>query len=256
MSTASSGYRWWEFYFVRYAVGTIVGGVVFFFICASSPPLDGLLLGATFEKIDIGLLPVFALYGLAYCYLASAPILVMHACRFGLSERLEVRYNTLLLFAIPGFGFLCLLHCLWQPLSTMLLLAALPAFLVWWMELVLLAKAFAGTTHMLAFYRQLSEKRSEAGSADLVESYRHLREHGNSFMIVVFEVILGILIFTFTRSDPAIGIYMQSAQVVSIFAVIMLLWIAPAASVWLLGTALERRFSGWHPANESSEPGP
>jgi len=40
------------------------------------------------------------------------------------------------------------------------------------------------------FYRNLSLARIAADARDYVESYRHLREHGNAYSIIILEFIL------------------------------------------------------------------
>jgi len=86
------------------------------------------------------------------------------------------------------------------------------------------------------FYRRLAEVRSEAASekdasptpgGEYITSYRHLREHGNAFMIVLLEVIL------------AYALYTSPSETLTV--VILGLWIAPAAMVWFLATGLESR---------------
>jgi len=93
-------FRWWEFYAVRYAMGTVVGAIVFYFLCLATPVLKPLLFEATATpgtvpgatplpsiKLDSVQLTLLAAYGLVYCYIASAPILVFHAGRFLLTLR-------------------------------------------------------------------------------------------------------------------------------------------------------------------------
>src|SRR5271157_846880 len=74
---ADGSVRWWEYYFVRYAMGTIVGGIVCYVLCSSTPILSPLVTH----------LEYLAAFGLVYCYIASAPILVFHAGRFRLNGR-------------------------------------------------------------------------------------------------------------------------------------------------------------------------
>jgi hypothetical protein len=90
-----SSLRWWEFYVVRYAMGTVVGGIVFYLLCRATPHLN-LLLFETIPvagqvsntqslpslQLDAARLTLLAAYGLVFCYVSSAPILVFHAGRF------------------------------------------------------------------------------------------------------------------------------------------------------------------------------
>src|SRR5271157_3260791 len=86
--------RWWEFYAVRYAMGTVVGAVAFSFLCSQRQETQSLLFG-TFASNAISLetprLILLAVYGSIYCYIASAPILVFHASRFLLNPEASKR---------------------------------------------------------------------------------------------------------------------------------------------------------------------
>lgn len=88
---------WWETYVIRYLVGTVVGGAILLFLNASdvSGLKENLLPGITsLKSLDAGILTVIGAVGFAYCYLASAPILVLHASRAVLlnSNRKAVTY--------------------------------------------------------------------------------------------------------------------------------------------------------------------
>lgn len=74
--------RWWEFYGIRYAQGTVVGAMFVYFLFSQNEKLKNILFIPSDPK-DFGMphLILLAIYGLAYCYIASAPILVMHAGR-------------------------------------------------------------------------------------------------------------------------------------------------------------------------------
>lgn len=74
--------RWWEFYAVRYALGTVIGGVIFFFLCSTNPVLQQLIFGANVHTLNAPILILLGAYGLAFCYFASAPVLVLHTTRF------------------------------------------------------------------------------------------------------------------------------------------------------------------------------
>lgn len=74
--------HWWEFYGVRYAQGTVVGALIVFFLFSQNESLKKILFIPSDPK-DFGMphLILLAIYGLAYCYIAIAPILIMHAGR-------------------------------------------------------------------------------------------------------------------------------------------------------------------------------
>ena len=73
--------QWWEFYLVRYLLGTMVGSFISFLLFEHfsgflSEKLKGILdLTKTYNQL------FFLGVGFVFCYISSAPILVMHACR-------------------------------------------------------------------------------------------------------------------------------------------------------------------------------
>src|SRR3546814_1186877 len=90
----SASVRWLEFYSFRYATGSVVGVLVFFFICLINPAMTPLLFGAENGVIDWPRIALFAAYGLAYCYISSAPMLVFHSSRYML-DLSRVSFTTL-----------------------------------------------------------------------------------------------------------------------------------------------------------------
>src|ERR1700687_1356474 len=74
--------RWWEFYGIRYAMGTVIGALVVYLLFSQNSTLRPLLLLPQDPK-DFGgaHLALLAAYGVTYCYLASAPVLILHTCR-------------------------------------------------------------------------------------------------------------------------------------------------------------------------------
>jgi hypothetical protein len=82
-------------------------------------------------------------------------------------------------------------------------------------------------TKAFDYYHDLTKKRAQATAAgkEYIESYRHLREHGNAFFIALLELLLGAALFYSPVS----------------WAVVLMLWITPAAGVWFFGTFLESR---------------
>jgi len=245
----SSSSRWWEFYAVRYGMGTVVGGVVFFFLCNTNPALKPMLFGAEAGKIDSPLLTLLAGYGLAYCYIASAPILVFHAGRFlldvGQSKKTSI-WRVLLIFLPPLVGTAAFFFSRTSTGPMLYFLSsvfAFAAFVLWPQYLTIFLTLFR-TKELLQFYEKLAGKRGTA-EGGLVDSYKHLREHGNSFSIVVLEIVLAIILFAAGNFDVTIGATVAATKDthVLLYVGIILLWILPAALVWLVGTLFEREFS-------------
>jgi hypothetical protein len=240
--------RWWEFYFVRYFVGTAIGAIVILFLIASDGPgvsnqgaLAGVLKTLKPDQFDSGYMWLIVGLGLAYCYVASSPVLVLHATRGSLfSVRRKVNWKSLLGFLSFVFIFSGIQICSffrdllgkgnpWQMQdfyfgATVL---ALITFIFAGQLFLLGLSLFGHETDTFDYYDKLTKKRAAASPAgqEYIESYRHLREHGNAFFIVLFELLLGAALFYSPVS----------------WGVIIMLWIAPAAGVWFLGTFLENR---------------
>jgi len=246
---ADGSVRWWEYYFVRYAMGTIVGGIVCYVLCSSTPILSPLVTH----------LEYLAAFGLVYCYIASAPILVFHAGRFLLKwpNTRGVRWGVLLLFVFGIVGTL-----IWslaphpKQLShfayPLYLVAVFGGVLILALQFLLVCRVLRQTDEMWAFYKSLSGRREIANKGGVIESYRHLREHGNSFFIVFLEVLLGVILVgtnaLFGLADlercsaPPPGTNFLDDRFCGLL-IILVLWITPAVLVWAIATALERKFS-------------
>lgn len=312
--------RWWEFYAVRYAVGTVVGAIIVFLLCSNIPELKPILFettgGKLYEatgvksyeatgvklheetgvklhettggKLDSPSLLLLAGFGLAYCYIASAPILVFHAGRFLLTTdknkcrflrrslcrafclalcagcRPEKSFATYLRRALRAarkpqnttaiwldrvirLALIPLLltlvfYCYFAPTDEATRYLYTLVFLIYslltWTQCRIIFGGLFKPKELLGFYKALDSKR-QRHRGDLVESYKHLREHGNSFAIVVLEIILAMLIYlaAIFPKNPIPGSAMSN------IILILLVWVTPAAFVWLIGTRLERAFS-------------
>jgi hypothetical protein len=83
-----------------------------------------------------------------------------------------------------------------------------------------------------------SELKGEAlWHKEYVETYRHLREHGNSAFIFVLELVLATLIYCVMIPNES------GAKQLSAIGLLFAIWASPAVSVHLVGQFLERRFS-------------
>jgi hypothetical protein len=252
-------------------MGTVVGAIIFCFLCLQRPETQPLLFGifgvtpprvcnavsvcaaACAEaaaavqshsiSLDASRLTLLAVYGLVYCYVASAPILVFHAGRFLIDP--ETTWKSILkgsgicaVFLLVGtFSGRFVAEGEWFAFtaSCLILLLALEAAAVFF--------SVKRSEKLFEFYSKLAERRSEP-KGEIVDSYRHLREHGNSFFIVFLELGLGVVLFEASklgpqdscRPGPVLGI-------VKIYLSVLVLWIFPAVCVWLISTLFERRFS-------------
>ncbi len=240
MSVISALGRWWDYYFLRYFVGTIVGAIIvrslplYCVIYDSLRPGGGTMMNLTSS----------AALGFAYCYIASAPMLTLHVTRAHLFRTTGGDSNS-------GFSFgahwllrafewwcgvatlvaLCTAWLWYKGYSHSLLAAAsVLAFLaVFAPQIAMLAKArFDKFAVVTDFYRKLSQRRSvqEPNISEYKESYRHIREHGNAYAIVILELALAVIAASLQKAWEA--------------GLLVALWLLPAAYCWLVATILER----------------
>jgi|GEM_PF-2309542 len=233
--------QWWEFYAVRYAQGTVVGAVIIFFLFSQNPILERLLLLPE-ENRDFGMahLILLAVYGLAYCYIASAPVLVMHAWRGMLfkstvnSEPIKRslwRVMELLIFFVIIYLIVALfimegmLSILIVPVIPFMITVSLQLFCLWKLLLfenvVFLLKKIPILKKIedmspgyywertVNYYVSVARKRKELEESSYIESYKHIREHGNAFLIVFFQIVLGLAIFSVTTFEGVASVPIQ-----------------------------------------------
>jgi hypothetical protein len=188
-SNEVSSSRWWEFYAVRYAMGTVVGAVVFYFLCCSTPVLRPLVFGAgpadanavpvVPVKLDTVQLALLVAYGLVYCYIASAPILVFHATRFLLNFDVGYRIwcRRLLCYGAPPLVAGCIVYFktrglglferLFFPATSFLFI------LIVWLEYCVVLLTLLNGKRLYEFYERLADRRQEA-KGGITDSYKHL----------------------------------------------------------------------------------
>lgn len=235
---------------MRYALGTVIGGVIFFFLCNTNPVLRQLIFGANAQTLTAPLLLLLGAYGLAFCYFASAPVLVLHTARFFLSthfvtKRLWLHLSVML--AIP-LALTVIFFCATKTTGSARWLYTFVLFIgsfIIWIQYVLIGVALKCNFELYTFYINLASRR-RAAIGDIVGSYRHLREHGNAFLIVLCEIVLAILLYIWGNFYPAINHTppAQNELYVIPYLLIILVWVVPAALVWVVASLIERRFSG------------
>lgn len=228
--------KWWEYYVVRYFVGTVVGALlVAFLITESGSPFAGhaSIIGSSAEANFLGVSLTAAL-GFAFCYIASSPILTLHTARahMRLSASQTSKLALFLKLMIPAFITVGVFwYFLPRAISVSLGLVIGTQF-----GFILLAIS-TNFSVIEFFYRELAIARAEAtpekdqkptAGIEYVTSYRHLREHGNAFMIVILE---GVLAYALAHTPS-----------LSCASVVLAIWLLPATFAWLAGTVLEIRF--------------
>lgn len=233
---SGSNNRWWEFYFVRYFVGTVVGGAIILFLNTSEiSSLQNLIIpGVTnVSKLDAQHLFLLAAMGLAYCYISSAPILVLHASRGAFLTHDTKVYNWIFYGALLVIGAVAVAFYFYysKPDMPMFLATVLFALLMCLQLVPFGLSLFKNGERAHTYYRQLTKARSRntEDARQYIESYKHLREHGNAFFILLFELALGIILVSVSEPWMAFNV--------------LVFWIIPAALVWLIGSVLEARFA-------------
>lgn len=172
--------------------------------------------------------------GLAFCYIASAPILLLHAVR---------GKNTSTTLVVTAWGKLR-----WLLVAVAVVLAVL-VIVAWWgskdrslkgglemapFGVVLVFQlwaVFASLAAIVQFYKELAVLRGVkeptllSARREYIESYRHMREHGNALLIIVMETVLALAL-------------LQAPDIMALLEMI-LLWVLPASFAWFIGTTLE-----------------
>lgn len=191
------------------------------------------------SKLDAQFLSLLAALGLAYCYVASAPVLVLHATRGVFLAKNTTTYQWFFFGSLALVGVAAVAFYAYQTApDTKSMLSAVLLAIVLCLQLVPLGFSIHKEGERAhAYYANLTKARSKdtEEARQYVESYKHLREHGNAFFILMFELALGTILATVSKPNIAL--------------IALLLWIMPAALVWLVGTVLEYRF-----ANEPPKP--
>ncbi|MEQ1622146.1 MAG: hypothetical protein ABL919_12120 [Methylococcales bacterium] len=219
--------RWWEFYLVRYLLGSIVGAALLIILNnQSTGKIKGLFSICPIEisLIDAHTILLWAGLGFAYCYLASAPILVLHATRG--AAAITMSKLTCCVVIITAIFVSCIQIIFWPIYITLVTYILLvQVFFIYFG----LKKDSDNSNAICNFYKELITERTELTPARslYIESYKHLREHGNAFFIVLLEFV-----FAFS---------LWYAETLEQLYILVFLWISPAAFVWVVGTCLESK---------------
>lgn len=180
----------------------------------------------------------WAAAGTAYCYVASVPMLTLHSTRRLLpgGKRWVDACFCLVIAALIGAVVLdvFLINC---PLI-LRRIGVVALVVITGTQLVLLWNVLRNPNETHQFYDQLSKRREK--HSDFVESYRHMREHGNAVSIVVFELLLAFILWSLRPvASPVVG----NAILVGRVGLILAIWLTPSALVWLISSSLERYLS-------------
>ncbi|EGR1394102.1 hypothetical protein ACCF70_004490 [Vibrio parahaemolyticus] len=233
----SSG-NWWEFYFIRYFIGSVLGALIILAIALHPDSGVSSVISeyTNFKALEVKditapfLLSLLFL-GAAFCYIASGPVLVLHSLRYrfrferGLGSPIWFKVFFVLSFIAVYYAI-----CISLDFDLLIGIMAIPAFLVIYGQCFLFLITYLNpNTKFFDYYQQLAKNRAKDNAArkEFVESYRHLREHGNAFLILLCEAALGLALF--------------SCSSVNALVIVGLFWLIPTLPVWFMATYLESR---------------
>lgn len=263
MVEGSASNRWWENYLVRYFLPSLAGMLIIYWLLNNTRIYTFIprFLSQDLKDFGTAQLVLWLLLGSLYCYVASYPALVFHATRVVdfrnvSGQRAKLGCSMLNPYAW-SLGF-----AIWQGFCAyfhQLLIGLVGALLFSIAQLVRIHlirrqgpfgfKRGFDSSIAFAYLKKLSRRRSvitttdegedittKSDAKDLVDSYRHLREHGNTALIVLLEIALCPLIYLSLDNCDELTRNVT-------FASVLIIWIFP--SVLIHGTAqhLERRFS-------------
>ena len=256
--------RWWENYLVRYFLPSIAG-VLLLSLVKSIAPTDftvafPLLETPQGQALSSASLVLWLLFGTLYCYIASYPVLVFHATRPIDFKRTSLNSDVYSSgFVNPIFWSAIFFGANWyiftsentevsllgHNLNTFIITTA--AFSIF--QTLRISNAYKKTCELrnskhfyyYAYTLKLSVRRSNAQKEDykyqhptkeVVESYKHLREHGNTaitlfIQLAMFPIILNVL----------------SNKSFALSSTILFLWITPPSLVYFTSQMFEFKFS-------------
>lgn len=269
MSNESAATRWWENYLVRYFLPSVAGMVILRWLDINVKDSIGNYLPVFLLKEwkDFGTahLIIWLLFGSLYCYISSYPILVFHATRvIDFKDIKGSITNVWLSPYVHAVIFAALAYiAAWRDF---LWLAFVAVVIFSGLQLVRLYRVYARqelfgfsqgyeASVAYAYLNKLSKRRGvkeekstweddEGNTAekidsrlvDLAESYKHLREHGNTAFIFLLELALCPIFFVALK-------HQENMVDFAYVAILLVIWIIPSALVHLLGQHLERRYS-------------
>lgn len=269
MTEHPSETRWWENYLVRYLLPSIIGMLIVVWLQHNTAASRYIpcFLPLYWKNFNMASLILWFLLGSLYCYFASYPALVFHATR-SLDFKDARGTPTSLLYNPYTYSIL---------FSVLAMIAALLNLLSPWIGIVssiILVLFFSGVqcwricriffhsfghygssedfdnqheaTIAYAYLRKLALRRGNADQGtyqaavdkDIMDSYKHLREHGNTALIVMLEIALCPIFFILFQ-------YPRRGLSDFLLAVVLTLWVLPSVLIHGLAQQLEHRFSGF-----------
>lgn len=231
--------RWWENYLVRYLVPSIAGMFILMWLnkntgCKLEEYLPMLKL-TNGKDFDTASLTGWLLFGTLYCYIASYPVLVFHAIRIRLSL---CRIVIISLFILVPLILTCLFSI--NIFGMVIIFIAEIVFSYFQSYHLYKTAKCKGYTYMAYLARVKNGEKDVNYIKEITDSYKHLREHGNTALIILLEISLASLLYFSLRFERE-----NEFMDFSIVSIILIIWVFPAALVYFYGHLLERKFSGF-----------
>ena len=259
--------RWWENYLVRYFMPSIAGmAIVSWLSQAAGSDFKSTLFFNLHDK-DTTALILLILYGNLFCYVASYPILCFHATRVidfhDRKWRPSLIDGYILSIAIAVLAILIIVLPL--PECAKLISAFAVAIFFAGAQIARIIASFETkkveymgeeTPLSYSYMYRLSRRRGFLKSetarettdedeqtkttenryrSEIIDSYRHLREHGNSAFIFLLELVLASLCYVVFSTNYV-------SQILAL-GIMLGIWAFPAVLTHLIGQIHERRFS-------------
>ncbi|MBK0413375.1 hypothetical protein JD974_03055 [Chromobacterium haemolyticum] len=234
--------NWWEGYIIRYSLGTLVGSLICWFLVSNLAETSQVRL-FVFSKETVVNYVIIAFMGLTFCYIASAPMLVLHVSRYQERKKSIGRcFDKVVFFVFGGWVALAggvLYFCGYfdteltgHQFKLMSILGVIVFFLIV-VQIGAQPKSEDDIVHLFDFYAKLTFLRFYTFS-DIMTSYRHIREHGNAYSVLLLELLLGFTLWLALK----LHIYLVPIVVVA--------WVFPAAYSWQVGTNIEKMYIKKH----------
>jgi len=239
--------RWVNQYALRYAVGTVFGAAIvscLFMQLRAQECTNRYALNLD----SWGMIVMLGAAGLAFCYIASAPMHVVHVTRVFRLSRDRNNGHVWLLIGIAAI-LIIVGTFIRSAISSGASLVA-----VFGLQLLGIANAFNRRRGLFRFYSRLARRRRSENRPEMgmVGSYRDLREHGNAFAIILLEMLFGAILSGLVHGMATV---VYPDYLLPAVLVVLGLWIGPAALVWAIATRLEIDFANTPNAKRTkSEP--
>ena len=172
-------------------------------------------------------------------YIASYPVLVFHAIRIRLSLCNIVIIG---LFILVPLILTCLFSKIYEIniFSMVIIFIAEIGFSYFQSYHLYKTAKCKGYTYMAYLARVKNGEKDVNYIKEITDSYKHLREHGNTALIILLEISLASLLYFSLRFERE-----KEFMDFSIVSIILIIWVFPAALVYFYGHLLERKFSGF-----------